>query len=53
MFNILLYFNVFGHTAWHVFEQGWNPSPLHWTRGVLTTGLPGKSSNIMLNRDFL
>ena len=23
--------------------QGWNPSPLQWKLGFLTTGLPGKS----------
>ena len=24
-------------------EQGWNPGPLHWEPGTLTTGPPGKS----------
>ena len=24
-------------------DQGWNPRPLHWKHGVLTTGPPGKS----------
>ena len=24
-------------------DQGWNPCPLHWKRGVLTTGPSGKS----------
>ena len=24
-------------------DQGSNPGPLHWERGVLTTGPPGKS----------
>ena len=24
-------------------NQGWNPCPLHWECGVLTTGLPGES----------
>ena len=24
-------------------DQGWNLGPLHWERGVLTTGPPGKS----------
>ena len=23
-------------------DQGWNPCPLQWKHGVLTTGLPGK-----------
>ena len=26
-------------------NQGSNPCPLHWKRGVLTTGPPGKSTN--------
>ena len=34
-------------TSWHMRsqspDQGPNQSPLHWKRGVLTTGLPGES----------
>ena len=37
----------FGCAAQHVGaqfpEQGWNPCPLKWKRGVLTTGPPGRS----------
>ena len=37
---------VFGCGMWDldlVHDQGWNLGPLHWKRGVLTTGAPGKS----------
>ena len=42
--NLILFF--FGHNTGHVGslfpDQGSNPSPLEWMRGVLTTGQPGK-----------
>ena len=44
---IYLFIYLFGHTTWHAGsqfpDQGSNPRPLQWKRGVLTTGLPGKS----------
>ena len=30
-------------------DQGSNPGPLHWERGVLATGPPGKSQVNMFN----
>ena len=43
-----LIFNFFGCTALHVGSQfpdrGWNPCPLQWKGGVLTTGPSGKSN---------
>ena len=30
-------------------DQGWNPGPLHWERGVPLTGPPGKSLYIFTN----
>ena len=42
----------FGHNSQHVgFQfpnQGWNPCPLQWKPGVITTGLPWKSQSRML-----
>ena len=39
----------FGHTVELVGssfpDQGLNPCPLHWKRGVLTSGMPGKSAS--------
>ena len=29
-------------------DQGWNPCPLQWKRGVLTTGRPGRSLSLSL-----
>ena len=41
------FFFFFGLTTWHEGswfpDQGSNPHPLQWHRGVLTAGLPGKS----------
>ncbi|KAM9698571.1 solute carrier family 13 member 1 isoform 2-T3 [Dama dama] len=31
----------------HFRNQGWNPHPLQWTCGILTTGPPGKSLNFI------
>jgi len=47
----------FGHTvhsarSWFP-DWGWNPSPLQWEHGVLTTGLPGKSLLSLLITFFL
>ena len=38
---------------WIFPDQGRNPCPLQWKRGVLTTGPPGKSSNIIVNKKAL
>ena len=39
--------SIFLATTWglrHLFsDQRWNPHPLQWKRGILTTGPPGKS----------
>ena len=34
-------------------DQGWNPCPLQWKCGVLTTGLPGNSPPIFFNLSML
>ena len=37
---------IFSCSTWGLApDQGSNPGPLHWERGVLTTGPPGKSQN--------
>ena len=48
---LLLFF--FGHASRHAgssfsssSDKGWNPGPLQWKCGVLTTGLPEKSSSL-------
>ena len=48
---LLLFF--FGHASRHAGssfssspDKGWNPGPLQWKCGVLTTGLPEKSSSL-------
>ena len=30
-------------------DQGWNPGSLHWEHGVLITGPPGKSPELLLS----
>ena len=43
---ILIITIIFGQAMWYVGSfpnQGSNPRPLHWKRGVLTTGPPGKA----------
>ena len=40
----VLYFILATHHVGSYFpDQGWNPCPLQWKGGVLTTSLPGKS----------
>ena len=50
---IPFFFFFFGHTAQHVGsylpDQGSNPRPLHWKRGVLTIGPPRKSGEVILD----
>ena len=43
LFSLL---NIFFFLIW--FHQGSNPGPLHWKRGVLATGPPGKSPAIVI-----
>ena len=47
----ILFLFLFGCTAWHAGswfpDQGLNPCPLQWKWGVLITGPPGKSLNIL------
>ena len=45
---------------WHASfsDRGWNPSPLYWKCGALTTGLPGKpqdaiSSDLTVNTPWM
>ena len=51
-------FSFFGHTAHHracgilAPRPGIKPTPLHWKRGVLTTGPPGKSLDPLFNVSF-
>lgn len=44
-------FFFFNHTTEHVWsqflDQRLNPRPLHWKRGISTTGPPGKSINVL------
>ena len=45
------YYYYYGHAVQHEGswfpDEGSNPCPLHWERGVLTTGPPGKSHSII------
>ena len=52
---ILFYFSWPCHTACGSLssDQKWNPCPLHWKHGVLTTGLLGKSWGKSFNRQNL
>ena len=52
--NSLFFFNllaVLWHVGYEVPDQELNPPLLHWQRGVLTTGPPGKSEafHVFLN----
>ena len=48
---VFFFFFFFGYATRHAGsqfpDQGSNPRPLQWKRGVLTTGLPGKSLQSM------
>ena len=50
-------FFIFGCAAQHVGsqfpDQGWNPRPLQWKRGVLTTGPPRRSQEKLVLLLFL
>ena len=37
------FFLAVQHVGSQVPHQGWNPHPLHWKRGILTTAPPEKS----------
>ena len=47
--SLFLCLLFFGHgMSRGISVSGWNPRPLHWKCGVLTTGPPGKSVSLSL-----
>ena len=45
-FRLRSFIYLFGRTERHVGSQFPDPCPVHWKRGVLTTGLPGNAPRV-------